>query len=56
VSVPFRFRFVTPKVLSADRSETKIYDLVLFRNHSENSMTHISVVTYGALSRAYSHV
>eukprot|EP01047_Picozoa_sp_COSAG01_P075628 COSAG01_NODE_13017_length_1648_cov_18.973531_3_plen_84_part_01 len=32
----------------ADRSETKIYDLVLFRNHSKNSMTHISVVTYGA--------
>eukprot|EP01047_Picozoa_sp_COSAG01_P109962 COSAG01_NODE_38807_length_484_cov_76.644156_1_plen_52_part_01 len=39
-----RFR----KVRYADRSETKIYDLVLFRNHSKNSMTHISVVTYGA--------
>jgi hypothetical protein len=35
----------------ADRSETKIYDLVLFRNHSENSMTHISVVTHFLVRR-----
>eukprot|EP01049_Picozoa_sp_SAG25_P002463 SAG25_NODE_129_length_14495_cov_41.326202_4_plen_145_part_00 len=35
----------------ADRSETKIYDLVLFRNHSENSMTHISVMTHFLVRR-----
>jgi hypothetical protein len=38
-------------VADADRSETKIYDLVLFRNHSENSMTHISVMTHFLVRR-----
>ena len=30
------------EVTDADWSETKIYDLVLFRNQSENSMTQLA--------------
>jgi hypothetical protein len=51
IRVPKQILALNLRSHSISTFNRKIYDLVLFRNHSENSMTHISVMTHFLVRR-----